>query len=174
MKFNKDQTAEPVVPRSAYVEHPHVYMEITGVSLAKQSMRAECDINNIMAAYVKTGLLPHVNKYQGNYTDLPSSVDFHEALNQAIAAKEAFDTLPADIRTQFHNDPEEFLAFVEDPENIDEMIDLGLAKPQPVSPDPETAPQPPTPPEVAATPPAAPAAPAAVQGAPAPAPQLPT
>lgn len=95
-------------------------------SMAKQSFRDECDINNIMKKYEKTGLLDHVNQYQGQYADLTGIVDYHTALNQVIAAEEAFMTLPAGIRSRFDNDPGNFLAFVDDPNNEEEMIKMGL------------------------------------------------
>lgn len=45
-----------------------------------------------------------------------------------------FDTLPSKLRLRFGNDPAEFLSFVEDPANDQEMIDLGL-KPKPPLPE---------------------------------------
>lgn len=128
--MNKDRTAG-IEPGSAYIPHPSVKMEITGKSRAKQSFRDECDINVIMAQYKKTGLLLHVNKFEGNYGDLPSAMDLHTALNQAIDAKDAFKTLTAEIRSKFHNDPGEFLEFVHDPDNEDEMVKMGLANARP-------------------------------------------
>ncbi len=148
------QKATENLPRSAYVPHPHVYMEITGESRAKQSMRDECDINVIMAQYHKTGMLAHVNQYEGNYTDLPMAIDYHSMLNQAQDALDAFESLPSDIRTMFHNEPEEFLAFVQDPSNREEMIDLGLAHADPADTPAEVEQE--KPPAASEAPPAAP------------------
>lgn len=125
METKKDNTAN--LPRSCYVPHIPVKMEITGPSLAKQSFRDECDINTIMAKYQKTGLIDHVNQFRGDYADLPSSMDYHEALSRQIEAKEAFESLPSGIRTKFDNDPGKFLAFVEDDNNEDELVEMGLA-----------------------------------------------
>ena len=47
-------------------------------------------------------------------------------MNQIIAAQEAFNSLPSDIRKKFDNDPAEFLEFVSDEKNNDEMIQMGL------------------------------------------------
>lgn len=41
--------------------------------------------------------------------------------------KKSFMTLPASVRERFANDPGEFLKFAEDPANLDEMVDMGLA-----------------------------------------------
>lgn len=95
---------------------------------AKQSMRDECDINRIMAKYQKTGVIAHVNKHSGVYADV-QPIEYQEAMNTLIAADRMFAELPATARKRFHNDPVEFLTFVQDPQNIEEMRKLGLAKP---------------------------------------------
>ena len=119
------------------------------VSMTKQSFKEECDINNILAKYKKTGLLDHVNNYQGDYTDVTSMGDYHQSQNMVIQANETFMSLPAEIRTQFANDPGQFLDFVENPDNKLAMEEMGLlkpsqkskaAEPDPVKPDPETTP----------------------------------
>lgn len=99
-------------------------------SRAKQSFADECNINNIMAKFNKTGILEHENKQTPQYGDLMPFDDYHQALTQTIEAQEAFDDLPSAIRTKFNNDPGEFLQFVENPENADELVDLGLAEAQ--------------------------------------------
>lgn len=106
-------------------------------SRTHQSFKAECDINTIMGKYERGQLIEHVNRYQGDYGDytkVPQSYD--EALNQVIEAKDMFMTLPAKLREKFDNDPAEFLAFVDNPENLDEMRELGLANPLPSQPGP--------------------------------------
>lgn len=95
---------------------------------AKQSMKAECDINNIMARYIKTGVVNHVNEFGAQYGEVPS-VSFHEAVNLVRQAQETFDALPAQLRKRFSNDPGEFLAFFEDEKNREEGVRLGLVKP---------------------------------------------
>ncbi|AXL14645.1 internal scaffolding protein [Microviridae sp.] len=102
-------------------------IKIEGESLTHQSMKDECDINNIMKKWEKTGILEHKNNFQGQYgdfTQVPS--DYHESMNQVLAANEMFETLPAKIRKQFGNDPGQFLDFATDPENNQKMIDMGL------------------------------------------------
>lgn len=135
---NKDEVASKAANKfetsSAYRPHPRVVYSSNLPSRAKQSFAAECDINTIMKKYNKTGLIDHVNKYQGNYGELPDEVDYHANLNAVMAAKEAFASLTAEIRLRFGNDPAQFLAFVDDPENIDEMIALGLTTEGPPMP----------------------------------------
>lgn len=104
---------------------------LCGPSKTKQSMKAECDINNIMAKYQKSGLVTHVNERQGTYDDFISAPDYHTAMNQICAANESFESLPSGIRNRFHNDPALFLEFVQDPAHQDELVRMGLADPKP-------------------------------------------
>lgn len=120
-----------------------------GESMTQQNFKDECDVNNIMRKFEKTGMVSHVNSVQGtyaDYTDMPQS--YHEALEQVQSAHDMFMTIPAKIRAEFNNDPGEFLAFVEDPANADKLRDMGLAKakPEPVPDPPKADPEPPTPP----------------------------
>jgi len=105
-------------------EHPFLHP----VSMTHQSHQRECDINNIMAKWQKTGVIEHQSQYQGQYgdfTEMPG--DFQEAQNQVLMAQEMFMTLPSSVRNRFHNDPGAFLDFANNPENGAEMVKLGLA-----------------------------------------------
>lgn len=94
----------------------------------QQSMAAECDINNIMRQYEQTGLIAHVNQYEGEYGDFTDVVDYQTACNVVMMANEMFSTLPSTVRARFQNDPSAFLAFVDDPANKEEMVKLGLSR----------------------------------------------
>lgn len=95
-------------------------------SMTHQCFAQECDINLIMARYQKTGIIEHVRSVEGRYGDFISSPDYHTAMNEIIAAQDAFDSLPSSLRARFENDPARFLDFVHDEKNRDEMIQLGL------------------------------------------------
>ena len=99
-------------------------------SRTKQSFRDETDVNLILRKYEKTGLIDHVNRYQGDYTDLTEVQDYHTSMNQIIAAREAFQSLPSGIRNRFANDPAQFLEFAGNPENQKEMVKMGLMRPR--------------------------------------------
>ena len=98
----------------------------TDESRTKQSFKDESDINLILRKYEKTGLVDHVNRFRGDYTDLTQVQDYHTSMNQIIAAKEAFASLPSGIRNRFANDPAQFVEFVSDENNRDEMQKMGL------------------------------------------------
>lgn len=97
----------------------------SGKSRTKQSFKDECDINKIMARYQKTGAMAHVNQHGAEY-GFASSIDFSEAMRLITTAQDMFDGLPSSIRTRFANDPGQFLDFVQDANNTEEMIKLGL------------------------------------------------
>lgn len=95
-------------------------------SLTKQSFKDECDINNIVKKHKATGLITHLNERSAQYGDVSNVADYTEAMNIVVAAREAFEVLPATLRKRFNNDPVEYLAFVENPENHAEAIKLGM------------------------------------------------
>lgn len=111
---------------SAYSPKNKVGIEFPGKGRTKQAHKDECDINRILAKYIKTGILNHYNKYGGSYGDF-TSVDFHEAMNLVAEAQEMFDELPAKARSKFENDPGKFLDFVQDEANAEQLYDLGLS-----------------------------------------------
>lgn len=98
-------------------------------SLTQQQFKDATDINRIIAKYKKTGEFPLLTKKGGVYADLTNITDYHSMLNSIHNATSAFSTLPAALRLRFHNDPGELLAFLQDPNNREEGIKLGLVEP---------------------------------------------
>jgi len=114
-------------------------------SMTKQSHKEECDINNIIKQYQVTGIVAHISEKaaSGAYVDLPDPLDFQQSLNLVMEAQASFDSLPSSVRSRFENDPTRFLEFMQNPENQEEMISLGLAKdtrPAPAPSQPELTP----------------------------------
>lgn len=100
---------------------------ICGEGLAMQSFAKECDINQIMLKWQKQGVVDHVNRMHGEYGDFLNVPDnYQEAMQHIFDAQEMFASLPSSVRKRFANDPGEFLDFVSDPANENEMRDLGL------------------------------------------------
>lgn len=118
--------------RAAFMRHglsvPYrvAYSFKKAVGRTKQSMRAECDINNIMKKYAKTGAIDHFSKHGAQY-GFVSSMSLQESIHTVQRAQEMFMDLPASVRKKFDNDPALFLAFAQDRRNLDEMRELGLA-----------------------------------------------
>jgi len=105
-------------------------------SLAQQNFRDECDINNIMERFGVTGELPN-SPLPPQYGDFSGVLDYHSALNAVLAAQDAFNDLPAMVRSRFENDPNQLIRFLEDPNNRDEAVKLGLINKEPQSEVPE-------------------------------------
>lgn len=95
---------------------------------AKQSFKAECDINNIMNKYRVTGLVTHVARSQGRFADVSSVGSYQEAIHRVRDAREFFEGLPAEMRGRFRNDASAFLDFILDPANEAEVQEMGLDK----------------------------------------------
>lgn len=109
-------------------------LECLDPTRTQQSQAEEADINTIVRRFGITGKLPD-NVRPPTYADFNDVFDFHSAQNAIIAAKDSFMRMPAAIRARFDNDPGLFVDFCSDPENVDEMVKLGLAV-STVSPDP--------------------------------------
>jgi len=92
---------------------------------AKQSFKAECDINTIMARYAQTGILEHVSEAPGRYMDCIGA-DYQAAANFIASANSSFYGLPAKIRDRFDNNPALFLDAMDDPRFAQEAVELGL------------------------------------------------
>ena len=96
-------------------------------SLAQQHFKDECDINNILRQFNITGLLP-ANPVSPRYGDFSGIGDYHTALNRVIAAQDEFESLPAQIRARFDNDPSKLIEFLDDENNRPEAESLGLVE----------------------------------------------
>ena len=107
---------------------PRVQLECQDSSLTHQSFKENCDINNILKKYESTGLVEHLNNHNGNYGNFLDAPSYQEALNHVINTEHMFNSVPANIRAKFNNDPAQFLEFVQNPDNKEELISLGLAK----------------------------------------------
>ena len=105
---------------------PRVQKHFPGQSLTVQADKDSCDVNQILARYQKTGAIEHMRQYQGDYADVSGAVDYKTALDITIRAQDMFAALPSTVRARFENDPGKFLEAVEDPDQRDELVELGI------------------------------------------------
>jgi len=97
--------------------------------LVDQSAVEDCDINNIISRYQRAAVpLPPLDPSRVRYGDFTDVTNFQDAQIRILEAQEMFDALPAKLRARFENDPAMFLDFVDDPNNMDEMVKLGLVE----------------------------------------------
>lgn len=118
--------------RSRYNPGTRDGWQSTVPSMTQQQFRDEADINYIISMYDSTGVMPTYHgdgqpaqPMFGDFAELPDNAQ--DVYNQMLAAKADFDSLPLDVRKRFDYDPAAFLAFVDDPNNADELVAMGLA-----------------------------------------------
>lgn len=106
-------------------------------SMAQEHFKDEVDINNIMKKYQKVGIsynhLPQSSK--GLYGDFTAVKTFEQAHQAILDTEKNFSTLPSQIRKRFDNNPQQLINFLNDKQNRDEAIQLGLI-PKPPTPEP--------------------------------------
>lgn len=107
-----------------------IYKTFTQPSMTVQDAKDECDINYIWRTYTKTGVLGDpARAMAAQYMDIPEGfpTDFQQAHNFMIKAQDDFESLPATTREYFKNNPLNFLNAVQDPNQYDNLVQLGLA-----------------------------------------------
>jgi len=123
---------EKVIPfRTAYDPHKPCFFNTEGESLTQQHFQEECDIINIIKRHDRNGIIEHVHRGQARYGDFSEVTDYREALDLVKNAQEEFMTIPSDIRKQFDNNPGKFYEFVSNPDNKNELIEMGFIKETP-------------------------------------------
>lgn len=90
----------------------------------QQNQAEQADINKIVKKYLKTGELP--NQRAAVYADVSQLPDYHQAMNTVARAKDAFNSLPSEIRSKFYNDPKIYLDWMNDKKNLEESYNLKL------------------------------------------------
>ncbi len=116
---------DPQIPRNCYSPRLPV-ISPKGQEPAQQQFKQDCDINTIMQRLHKNEAINHVSKYQTEY-GFTSPTSYHQSLNIITRADSMFNDLPSKVRNEFANNPQAFLAFVQDPKNQDRAKELGIA-----------------------------------------------
>lgn len=111
---------------------PRVQTRVSGPSLTRQEFAEECNINQILDQFQRTGAMSHFAKYAPLYGEFDAR-DYQSAQNLLIRAREMFDALPSNVR-QLVSTPAGFLEFVQDPANAEKMRELGLRAPETPTP----------------------------------------
>jgi len=96
-----------------------------GEGRSQQQFAKLCDINHIMAKFNQSGSINHASTSQPQWVDVPS-ITLHEAMNITAQAQTAFAGLPSNIRNYFKNDPILLNQFLENEDNREKAIELGL------------------------------------------------
>lgn len=123
--------------------------------ITEQHHKDEVNINNIIKRHGLDMIAKTASVIQMQFDENPNN-DFTEVMTMMVKAKDSFESLPSKIRKEFDNDPAKFVDFVRNPDNAEQMYDLGLAErpqePKPIevvvtNPPPAEAPPAEAPPE---------------------------
>lgn len=118
-----------------YKPHAQYGMSEWPESLARQEFADECDINTIMRRYETGEEITHVARTPPMYLDYASVPgNLMDAMAFMQNATSEFMRLPAHVRREFDNDPGKFVAFAENPANLDQMRAWDLAPKPPEQP----------------------------------------
>lgn len=107
--------------------------QVTGLrcddeSLTHQEFREESDINTIIDRFGIGENPIEAQKWVTNVDISDAPDNYMDVMNQLNAAKAQFMTLPAKVRARFDHDPGQFVSFVSDASNAEEMVRMGLAE----------------------------------------------
>tara|TARA_B100000965_G_C19582630_1_gene754311 strand:+ start:1988 stop:2446 length:459 start_codon:yes stop_codon:yes gene_type:complete len=101
-----------------------------GESMTQEQFAEESEINNIIRSHDRNGVIEHINRGNAIYADFSGITDFSDALEQIREAQQEFQNIPSEIREKFQNDAGQFFKFASNPDNLDEMRQMGLANPE--------------------------------------------
>lgn len=101
--------------------------------LTVQSHKDQADINRVLDRAKHGASLSHLLNYGGRYGDFSDfdSNTFEDMQNRLSEARTIFYDLPAELRSEFGNDPGAFFSFVNNPENKDRLEEIFPALAQP-------------------------------------------
>ena len=121
-------TTKKVIPfRTHYSPQMRVSFETEGESLTEQQFAEESQILNKIRKFDSQGFFDSINRNPAQYTDFTQVRDLADAIDQIEEARDAFQTIPSDVRKKFNNSPSEFFDFASKESNYDELVKLGLA-----------------------------------------------
>lgn len=116
-------------------------------SLTDQQYKDDCDVNTIIERGKKTGQVNHIAKIQGQFADVSEISDLHSSMIKMQHATEAFNKLPLKIKRRFDYDMKQLLSFLDNPQNRNEAIELGIIPKLPIVDDGSKSPKDPKPSE---------------------------
>lgn len=129
-KFNKESKRSVSLEMRELSQRPgNMDEEGNPVYFTEQAHKEQCDVNKIIRKYDRNGLISHVSRFEAQFGDV-SGLEFKAMQDKVLHAKEEFNKLPSKIRNRFQNSPQKLLQFMDDANNRDEAIELGLINPQ--------------------------------------------
>lgn len=97
----------------------------SGPNPAVQAPAEKTDLSRMGEKYMRTLRAGNPMGRKPMYIDVPAD-DLQSMMNKVIAAQESFRHVPAKIRTRFQNNPIALITFLQNPENREEGVKMGL------------------------------------------------
>jgi phage internal scaffolding protein len=101
-------------------------LKCTDPSLTQQHTAEQTDINYIVKQFANTGTVPQPIRLP-TYGDFSGVDNYQDALELIKQATDSFNSLPAEARAHFSNDPAIFLDYIENAPDPQILANLGLA-----------------------------------------------
>jgi len=151
----KDLPSGPIIwrtsndPEGNIREGDRAILRCEDESLTVQSFAQDADLNVLAKRFGINGIPMHPVD-PSHYRDTSEDPQLRDILDAQRDAQHHFNALPAKLRKRFHNSPKELWNFLQDPENADEAVRLGILsrdpEPEAIPKEPKAAP-PETPPQ---------------------------
>ena len=103
-----------------------VTSKFDGKSKTDPSWAKDLEAQNVINKYMKTGVWTGTPKGSYDPEGRLMNVDLSSALTVVREATDVFNSLPSELRARFGNSPEAYVSFIQDKNNMDEAIKLGL------------------------------------------------
>ncbi len=88
-----------------------------------QSQKEECDINRLLERSARSGAASHLQTYENQYGNF-EGYDFEKNVNIIAEGQTIFERLPAEVKREFNQSPQEFFEYVTNEENKDRLPEL--------------------------------------------------
>lgn len=103
-----------------------VTSKFDGKSKTDPSWAKDLEAQNVINKYMKTGVWTGTPKGSYDPEGRLMNVDLSYALSVVREATDVFNALPSELRARFGNSPEAYLSFIQNKDNMDECLKLGI------------------------------------------------
>lgn len=97
-------------------------------TMTQQNLVEQADINKLIRSHGVSHIVQNANALEALYGMEITSMDLQDAEQMIKDAEKLFNEVPSEIRKKFANDAGAFIDYATNPDNLEEMQKLGLAK----------------------------------------------
>lgn len=99
--------------KAAKRPYPRFAQDFSGDSATQQHFTAECDVNNIVAQFDRTGIDPYAERKAAEQYGDGLYRTYEDAMFTVAEINSDFNELPAHVRKHYENDPLLYLAAID-------------------------------------------------------------